>query len=642
MTLRQSSAALGLTLVVGTSPAAQIGFPGFPAQGPARDSTRNAIGTAIVSGIVVTDETPARPLRRVRVSLMATDVRAPASTVTDDAGRFVLTGVAAGHYVVIASRPGYVDTMLGAPPGGIMGAPVAVTDGETVTGLTIRLSRGAVITGAVRLPNGRPVRGASLQITPVRMIDGQRRARFTTGLNVVTTDDRGVYRHFGLPPGDYLVQLLASFGPGGPNENLRQTTPDEVAWAERLGSTRTTPSPAGSAPPSGRVMMPAAIYYPGTPDLAAARVITLAAGEERAGIDMVQQHVPTGRVSGRVFDIDGSPRAGVTVRLNGRPGSTIADMIGSMLGQGARTEADGTFAIDAVAPGEYTVTSQAAPAGETQKPPAPEAPNLMAMAASMFGRGGGAGSLYASESIVVTGGDVSNLELRLREGATVSGTVVVEGATPPPAPASMQFVLAGLSASASPIAFATSMMQSLSAPVSADRTFTLRGVMPGEYRPTMNLPGFMFGTMMPTAKWTIKSIRVSGGPDLADLPFVVAANRDVTDVVVTITDALTVLSGKVVDGQGRPTSAFPIVVFSTNETHWVAGSRRVQQVRPSSDGSYRIAGLPAGEYYVGAVTALELDDLYEPSFLGQIVPIAFKITLADGETRQQDLRLGGG
>jgi hypothetical protein len=36
-------------------------------------------------------------------------------------------------------------------------------------------------------------------------------------------------------------------------------------------------------------------------------------------------------------------------------------------------------------------------------------------------------------------------------------------------------------------------------------------------------------------------------------------------------------------------------------------------VRPASDGTYRIQGLPAGEYYVGAVTTLDLEDLYDPS-----------------------------
>ena len=40
------------------------------------------------------------------------------------------------------------------------------------------------------------------------------------------------------------------------------------------------------------------------------------------------------------------------------------------------------------------------------------------------------------------------------------------------------------------------------------------------------------------------------------------------------------------------------------------------------------------------------DDLYnlvyDPAFLEPLVPVSFKITIADGEKKTQDLRLGGG
>ena len=56
----------------------------------------------------------------------------------------------------------------------------------------------------------------------------------------------------------------------------------------------------------------------------------------------------------------------------------------------------------------------------------------MTMISGMFGRGNGAGSLYASELVVVTGQDKANLDLRLRPGVSVSGTVVFEGSDGPP------------------------------------------------------------------------------------------------------------------------------------------------------------------------------------------------------------------
>lgn len=251
-------------------------------------------------------------------------------------------------------------------------------------------------------------------------------------------------------------------------------------------------------------------------------------------------------------------------------------------------------------------------------------------------------SLYASQPVTVAGQDLGHIELRLREGQTMSGTIVFEGTAARPAAGSVQVMLTAPGSSTSPVELAMSMMKAISATATADRTFTMRGIMPNRYRAIVNLPGSMFGEVLPDATWVVKSIRIGDGPDLADLPFEIAPGRDLPGVVVTLTDKPGVLTGRVIDGNGRPSSGFPIVVFATDRAQWSTGSRRVKQVRPSSDGSYRLVGLPAGEYFVGAVTTLDLEDLYDPAFLEQIAPMAFRITLSEGETKQQDLKLGGG
>jgi len=101
------------------------------------------------------------------------------------------------------------------------------------------------------------------------------------------------------------------------------------------------------------------------------------------------------------------------------------------------------------------------------------------------------------------------------------------------------------------------------------------------------------------------------------------------------------LSGTVFDGLGRVTPNFPIVVFSTNKEYWTPSSRHVQTARPASDGQFKVTGLPAGEYYVCAVTQVERTEVYDPAFLEQLVGVSFKITIADGQKLKQDLRLGG-
>ena len=70
-------------------------------------------------------------------------------------------------------------------------------------------------------------------------------------------------------------------------------------------------------------------------------------------------------------------------------------------------------------------------------------------------------------------------------------------------------------------------------------------------------------------------------------------------------------------------------------------SRHVQTARPSSDGQFKVTGLPGGEYYVCAVTAVDRAEQYDPAFLEQLVGVATKITIADGEKKVLPLKLGG-
>jgi hypothetical protein len=62
--------------------------------------------------------------------------------------------------------------------------------------------------------------------------------------------------------------------------------------------------------------------------------------------------------------------------------------------------------------------------------------------------------------------------------------------------------------------------------------------------------------------------------------------------------------------------------------------------RPASDGTYRVAALPPGEYYVAALTEIDDADIYDASFLEQVAAAAFKISIAEGEKKKQDLQIG--
>jgi hypothetical protein len=139
--------------------------------------------------------------------------------------------------------------------------------------------------------------------------------------------------------------------------------------------------------------------------------------------------------------------------------------------------------------------------------------------------------------------------------------------------------------------------------------------------------------------WSLQSA-VLDGQDVSDVPFEVAPGREALELTITYTDRASEISGTVIDAADRPTGAFPIVIFSTDRAHWAPFSRRVTVVRPSTDGRYTARGLPAGEYFVSAVTDLDEGAQYDPAFLNQLAQASFRITLGENEQKVQDLRLG--
>ena len=53
-------------------------------------------------------------------------------------------------------------------------------------------------------------------------------------------------------------------------------------------------------------------------------------------------------------------------------------------------------------------------------------------------------------------------------------------------------------------------------------------------------------------------------------------------------------------------------------------------------------GLPPGEYLVAAIDDIEPNEWFDPALLQRLLPTAFKIAIAEGEDKVQDIRLGSG
>jgi hypothetical protein len=602
-------------------------------------------GTAVLTGLVVSDDEGHRPIRRALVTISGSAVRGQRLLSTDDTGHFQLAGLPTGTYTAVVSKPGYVSTYYGSRrPGRAPGTPFALADGQR-RDLTIPLLHGAVVTGVITDPFGRPLPDIRVSVLELRSVNGERRLVGvpTTGPNANTTDERGIYRLWGLPPGTFVVSAAPNGLPS--NAAVRQITSMDLDWArQQLTSGRAGTSPA---PDAGHTVGYATVYFPGVVDAASGVQITVAAGQERSGIDFSLQIVPTAVLDGTVLGLDGQPvTAGTQVLLTRAQGPQPTGggvVAGPFPPRGAVLDRFGKFNLAGVEPGQYTLTARG-----SGRPAAPLMPPPPAMGLSAPGVAPPpplppqpAGyDLWATLDVSVMGADLTGLVLTLRPGMSVSGRVVFEGTSPPLD--DLTRVRVGLTTATNDgIAFNVAPK-----PGAANGTFTLTAVTPGRYRPTASVtaPAAARATVPVPANptpWRLKSAMWQGR-DLLDLLLDVRPNEDVSDVTLTFTDLTTELSGSLLSSTGDPASGYVVLVFPVEASLWLPNSRRIRQIQPSSDGTYKAVNLPSGAYFLGAVTDADSGDLSDSSFLEQVAAASLRITITDGGKTIQNLRLKGG
>lgn len=160
-------------------------------QAPPAKTTGATTGT--ISGRVVSDS--GQPL--ADASLFVRPMNpfiSPRTTSTDADGNFRLSGLESGLYSITANAPAYAtDPTV---------TPTYYRLGDSVD---LELIRGGVITGTVLNTAGEPVIGVRVRAFRVRDANGQSLRVPAAGYQERPTDDRGVYRLYGLLPGTYLV-----------------------------------------------------------------------------------------------------------------------------------------------------------------------------------------------------------------------------------------------------------------------------------------------------------------------------------------------------------------------------------------------------------------------------------------------------
>ncbi|HXQ73507.1 MAG TPA: carboxypeptidase-like regulatory domain-containing protein, partial [Pyrinomonadaceae bacterium] len=119
--------------------------------------------------------------------------------VTDADGIYRITNIPPGSYVVTVAAPAYV------PTNSSDRKPVVIGEDENVGDVNFSLVRGGVITGKVTDSEGHPVVLHQVELYNPGEVERVQGGQLPYPSMTTQTDDRGVYRLFGVVPGRYSV-----------------------------------------------------------------------------------------------------------------------------------------------------------------------------------------------------------------------------------------------------------------------------------------------------------------------------------------------------------------------------------------------------------------------------------------------------
>ena len=521
---------------------------------PSRDKA--AKGTGAIKGRVVAADS-GKPVRRVQMTLSSPDFSESRTISTTAQGIFEFKDLPPGRYTVAATRPGYLRLQYGQRRPGEPGRPIQLADAQRVTNADFALPRSGSITGRVTDEVGDPLPDVSIYPAQWKYFRGKRRMVPVAGGGPFNrTDETGQYRITGLEPGEYFV--LAT---------TRSTWTVDDRPEEKIGFLPT--------------------YSGGTGNPLEAQRIKVAMGQEASAGDFAMVPGRVATVSGTAMYSSGLPIAGESINVTQEfagPGSSSSFGI-----QGAKVNADGSFVIKNLAPGEYRLSVR----GPGDKDHPPEG---------------------VTTTIVVTGEDLTGVMLAGGSGGSIAGRVVSDTGEAVPSPASSR-----MRVSARPVDPTTtySGFDNDNGRVKDDWTFEVA-----------NIYGLnkLSVSPMPTG-WAIRKIEHEG-KDYADTPVDLHGGQKLDGVTIVLSKTLPRLQGTLLDEHGQPAEGTALL-FPEDAAKWGEDSRLVRTTRPDLAGQFELRNLIPGAYLVTALEYVRDGDWADPEFLENLRRNATRVRIDD-------------
>ena len=516
--------ALSFVVRAQTEPAPQPKNTDDPANGVITGKVVNESGQPIAGATVFV-----RPINSVTMGR---------STTADNEGNFRVGGLEAALYNVVPFAATYANL---------------ASDPDTITtyhrigdNVRVEMIRGGVLTGTVSNAAGEPVIAVRVRATMIRDAKGQPPKMMSASFNEQTSDDRGIYRIWGLAPGTYVVSAGGS------------------SFAQPFQF-----NPYDSDSPT---------YSPSSTRDTAAEV-SVRSGEDTTA-DIRYRSEPGYIVSGTV-----KARGEHDPAINLLPaGGTGMPTAMSMQFPGSKG-----FAFYGVGDGEYDLIAQEITSGLGQNDPT-------------F-------ALSDAKRITVRGGNVTGIELVTKALPSLSGRVVLESSKiqeceskrPPAFAETVVKLHRPDEEKAKEPTGSLSIFGGLEGADSPDRNgaFGIRNVLPGRYQ---------FEPRFYARYWYLKSITLGApAPTTAKTPLppndaaakwtIIKSGDQITNLTITLAEGAASVKGKLTLAEGAAAPAGALFFLLPAEPDKVEDVLRFFVTPIEGDGSFTLSNLPPGKYW---------------------------------------------